>query len=98
MSVYVYASLVGFVCIALLLPFVPAFCLVFCLFVCFSIVFSTCYHWLDLFFGLVALFSLYFYYFFIFNNISLFLILINLFYLFIFLFVPFLLSRVADRV
>ena len=43
-SVYVYASLCDFVCIALLLPLVLGFCLsVFCFF--FSIVFSACYHW-----------------------------------------------------
>ena len=46
-SVYVYASLCGFVCISLLLPFVlgscPFFFVLFCLF--FSIVFSACYHW-----------------------------------------------------
>ena len=45
-SVYVYASLCDFVCIALLLPFVLGFSLsVFLLFVCFSIVFRVCYHW-----------------------------------------------------
>ena len=52
MSMYVYASLCDFVCIALLLPFVlGSVCLVF--FCCFlfalvfflSIVFSACYHW-----------------------------------------------------
>ena len=49
MSVYVYASLCDFVCIALLLPFVLGFCLfvfcfVFLFFVFSSIVFSTSYH------------------------------------------------------
>ena len=47
-SVYVYASLCDFACIALLLPLVLGFCLssfFVCLFVCFSVVFSACYHW-----------------------------------------------------
>ena len=42
-SVYVYASMCDFVCIALLLPFVLGFCLSVSFF--FSIVFGTCYHW-----------------------------------------------------
>ena len=46
-SVYVYASVCDFVCIALFLPFVLRFCL--SVFVClvgfFSTVFSSCYHW-----------------------------------------------------
>ena len=48
-SVYVYASLCDFVCIALLLPFVLGFCLsglfLFWFWGFFSIVFSACYHW-----------------------------------------------------
>ena len=60
-SVYVYASLGDFVCIALLLPFVLAFCLSGFLFVC--LFFSTCYHWCICF--LVWLLSSFF--FFIFN-------------------------------
>ena len=48
LSVYVYASVCDFVCIALLLPFVLGFCLsgfFFGLFCFFSTVFSACYHW-----------------------------------------------------
>ena len=45
-SVYVYASVCDFVCIALIVPFVLGFCLsIFFFFFFFSIVFSTCYHW-----------------------------------------------------
>ena len=44
-SVYVYASLCDFVCIASLLPLVLGFCLSVCLFFVFSILFSACYHW-----------------------------------------------------
>ena len=63
-SVYVYASLCNFVCIALLLPFVLGFSLsVFCLFVVFSIVFSTCCHWWICFLvSLLSSFFLFFYY------------------------------------
>ena len=61
MSVYLYASLCDFVCIALLLPFLLGFCLsvVVCLFIYlfFGTVFSTCYNW---FLGLVARFFLLF--------------------------------------
>ena len=54
-----YASSYDFVCIALLLPFFPGFCLsIFCFLGFFSIVFSTCYHWWICFFGLLALFFL----------------------------------------
>ena len=42
-SVYVYASVCDFVCIALLLPYVLGFCLSVGFF--YNIVFSACYHW-----------------------------------------------------
>ena len=46
-SVYVYASVCDFVCIALLLQFVLGFCLsiLFVFLFVFSIVFSACYQW-----------------------------------------------------
>ena len=89
-SMYVYASLCDFVCIAWLLPFALGFCLsVFCFFL--NIVFSACYHWWICFFGLVALFFLSFFFlfllllnFFIFNIFFKFFILITL-HLFYFL-------------
>ena len=71
-SVYAYASLCDFVCIALLLPFVPGFCSSFFL----SIVFSACYHWCICFLVWLLssffLFFLLFLNFFIFNNYFLF--------------------------
>ena len=92
MSVYVYASFCDFVCIALLLPFVLGFCLSVLGFFC--IVFRACYHrWICFLVWLLS--SFFFYYFLIF----LFLIIFyfnNFIYLFIYL--PFLLSCVADRV
>ena len=48
LSVYVYASLCDFVCVALLTPFVLGVSLsiiLFLFFFIFTIVFSTCYHW-----------------------------------------------------
>ena len=98
MSVYVYASVCDFVCIALLLPFVLGFCLsVFGVF--FSIVFSTCYHWwISFLVGWLSSFFLsffFFYYFLIFNIF----ILITVFSFFLsFIFLPFILSCVDDRV
>ena len=74
-SVYVYASLCDFVCIALPSPFVLGFCLscFFCLFFVlgfffFSIVFSACYHWwicflVWLLFSFFLFFFFFFYYF-----------------------------------
>ena len=44
-SVYVYAPVCDFVCIALLLPFVLGFCQSVVVVVFFSIVFRACYHW-----------------------------------------------------
>ena len=58
-----YASVCDFVCIALLLPFDLGFCL--SIFFFLNIVFSTCYHWWICFFGLVALFFISFFLFFI---------------------------------
>ena len=75
-SVYVYASLCDFVCIALLLPFVLGFCLsvfFFSFFFFLSVVFKHLLSLVDLFFGLVALFFISFFlllfYIFIFKNI-----------------------------
>ena len=105
---YVNASVCDFVCIALLLPFVLGFCLsVVCFCFCFSIVSSTCYHWWICF--LVWLLSSFFLLLIFFNNYILFLILITLFYFILLLlylfyllsfflsFLPFILSRVDDR-
>ena len=76
MSLYVYASLCDFVCIALLLPFVLGFCL-FVIFVClgfFSTVFSAGYYWWICFLvWLLSSFFLFFLLLFIFNNFSYFL-------------------------
>ena len=102
--VCVYASLYDFVCIALLLPFVPGLSM-FVLFVLFlSIVFSACYHWQICFWvWLLSSFSLsFFYYFLIFficNNYFNNFIFFNLFFpFFLSFFLPFLWSHVADRV
>ena len=66
LSVYVFASLCDFVCIALLSPFVLGFCLsVLFYFIFLTIVFSACYHWWICFFGLAAhlfLFSFIYYF------------------------------------
>ena len=92
MSVYVYASVCDFVCIALLLSYVlgshlSVFFLLFFLF--FSIVFSTCYHWWICF--LVWLLS-YFFFFLLLKKIFLiiifyFFILISLFYFTLYYFI-----------
>ena len=106
-SVYVYASLCNFDCIALLLPFALGF---FCLSISlllllffFSIVFSTCYHWWIFLLWLLSSFFLCFFIIIIFNNYFLFFILITFLFYFIFsfflsFFLPFLLSHVTDRV
>ena len=103
-SVYVYASLCEFVCIALILPFVLGFCLSF-LFMFFSIVFRACYHWWICF--LVFLLSSFFLFLLLVLNF-LFLIIVFYFYFnnfilfyfsfFLSFFLTFLLSRVAYRV
>ena len=105
-SVYVYAALCDFVCIALLLPFVLGFCLsrfvLFWFFCFFRIVFSACYHWWICFLvWLLSSFFLSFLNYFIFTFNNLFFILITLFYfiyLLIYFCLPFLLSCVADSV
>ena len=87
-TVYVYASLCDFVCIASLLSFVLRLCLsVFLFFSYFSILFSACYHWWICFLvWLLSSFFLFFYYFLIFK----FFILITLFSFFLsFFFSPF---------
>ena len=112
MCVYVYASLCDFVCIALLLPIVLGFCLS-GFFVCFfdflfGIDFSTCYHWWICFF--IWLCSSFFPSLFLitlkifFKNYFLFFILLTFkfyfilsFSFFLSFFLPFLLSRVDDR-
>ena len=76
-SVYVYASVWDFVCIALLLPFVLGFLIRFF----FSIVFSACYHWWICF--LVSLLSSFFLSFFFFITLKKFLIIIFYFNYFI---------------
>ena len=102
-----YASLCHVVCIALLLPFLPGFCLsvfLVCLFV--FIVFSTCYHWWISFLDwlLSSFFFLFFMLlFYIFNNFFI-LITFILFYFTLLYFLPPLLPLslpslvVADRV
>ena len=99
--VCVYASLCDFVCIASLLPFVLVFGLSIFSFV--SILFSACYHWwicfLDWLLSSFFSFFLLHFNFFIFNIFSFhnfYFILIFSFFLSFFL--PFLLSRVADRI
>ena len=93
MSVYVYASLCDFVCIALLLPFVLGFylsvflCFLF-VFVFFHIVFSACYHWWICF--LVWLLSSFFLFFII--KFFLFLIIKKIFLIALFYFMFFFLS------
>ena len=106
-SVYVYASVCDFVCVALLLPFVLGLWLsilvLFCFFLCFfrivfsDFIFGGCFFW----FG-CSLLSLFFLLFLIF----LFLIIFSIFFLSffpslppsLFLFLPLLLSDVADKV
>ena len=109
-SVYAYAFVCDFVCIALLLPFVLGFCLsvFFCLFGIFLVYFSVLVT-IGEFVFLVWLFSSFFLPYFLiteknfFNNYSLFFILITFilvyFIIFFFLsfFLPFILSRVDDR-
>ena len=99
-SVYMYASLCEFVCIALLLPFVLRFSLssIRCFF--FSIVVSACYHWWICVFLVWLLSSFFFSYFLIFL-FSIIIFYFNDFLFFSFFlsfFLPFLLSRVDDRV
>ena len=95
-SVYWYASVCDFVCIALLLPFVLGFYLsIFFFFAFFSIVFSTCYHWWICF--LVWLLSFFFFFFFfcitlIFFNNCFFIFYFNNFILFYFILFHFILS------
>ena len=100
-----YASVCEFVCIPLLLPFVLVFCLSFfvCFFCCcfFRKLFSTCYHWWICF--LVWLLSSFFLFsFFItyqfFLIIIFILITLKFFFFLSSFFLPFILSRVSDRV
>ena len=84
MSVYVYASMCDFVCIALLLPFVLGFCLsgIFCLFVFLLLI--------KIFF--LNNYFLYYWLYFIFLYCILFYLLLSFLF-----FLPFILSHVEDR-